>query len=253
MFADALAGTPLAAYHDGPLLITASDELYDEVANEIARLMPAGGTVFLLGGNSALDEQVEADVEALGYHATRLGGASRVETAVTIAESMGSVSSVMVATGTDHADALTAGTAAGTLGGAVLLTPGTEPHPAVDAYLADTADATAIGGAAATAYPDLPALRGATRDSTAVVVAEAFFDDPGHVAVTRRDNFPDALAGGAHIAGYGGPLLLTFTDELSPETRAYLESAQPTGVYVYGGSAAVRDEVLTDISELLDR
>src|SRR5699024_5417745 len=102
----------------------------------------------------------------------------------------------------------------------------------------------AIGGQATNAYPDLTGVFGPTRDGTAVAVAETFFDDPTHVAVSRRDDFPDALAGGAHIGPYGGPLLLTYTEMLSEETAQYLESVEtPMGAYVYGGTAAVSDEV----------
>src|SRR5690625_582221 len=62
VYADALAGTPLAAEVEAPILITASNELYDNVAAEIDRLLPDGdGTVYLLGGTEALDETVEDD------------------------------------------------------------------------------------------------------------------------------------------------------------------------------------------------
>ena len=44
-FADALAGAPLAAAKGGPLLLTATASLDARVATEIARVLPAGGTV----------------------------------------------------------------------------------------------------------------------------------------------------------------------------------------------------------------
>lgn len=253
VFADSLSGTPLAAALTAPLLITASNELYDEVAEEVSRLLPDGvGTVFLLGGRSALEQTVEDAVADMGYDITRLGGPSRFETAGLIAEHLGERDHVLVATGTDHADALTAGAAAAANNGAVLLTLGDESHRVVDEYLAGAdAEPWAIGGDAAAAYPNLTALAGATRDGTAVAVAEAFFDDPTHVAFARRDDFPDALGGGAHIGGYGGPLLLSYPAMVPDETRDYLESVSPSGGYVYGGTHAMDEDTFAALEALV--
>lgn len=253
VFADSLSGTPLAEDEEAPLLITSSNELFDNVADEMQRVLPDGGTVFLLGGFVALDQTVEDAVVDLGYDIIRLGGPSRFETAGLIAEHLGDRDNVLIADGTDHSDALVAGTAGAANDGAVLLTPGPASHPVADDYLANE-DATpvAVGGAAAAAYPNLPALLGATREGTAVAVAEAFFDDPSHVAFARRDDFPDALGGGAHIGAYGGPLLLTFPNAVPQETRDYLESISPTGGYAYGGTDAIDEDTFTELEALIN-
>jgi uncharacterized repeat protein (TIGR01451 family) len=252
VFADSLSGTPLAAQQQAPLLITASNELYDIVADEMQRVLPAGGTVYMLGGVAALDQTVEQSVADLGYDIVRLGGPSRFETAGLIAERLGDRDHVLIADGTDHSDALVSGTAAAANNGAVLLTPGPAPHNVVDDYLAsEDAAPVAVGGAAATAYPQMNSLTGATREGTAVAVAEAFFDDPTHVAFARRDDFPDALGGGAHIGPYGGPLLLSYTNAVPNETRDYLESISPVGGYVYGGTAAIDEETFAELEALI--
>ena len=56
-FADALAGVPLAAAVDGPLLLTAAGSLDDRVVTELRRL--GVDEVVLLGGQAALSSQVE--------------------------------------------------------------------------------------------------------------------------------------------------------------------------------------------------
>ena len=55
-FADGLAGTPLAAALGGPLLLTSSDHLDTVTRDEIARVLPEGGRVVLLGGPAALSD-----------------------------------------------------------------------------------------------------------------------------------------------------------------------------------------------------
>ncbi|MFD0637700.1 cell wall-binding repeat-containing protein [Catenulispora yoronensis] len=55
-FPDALAGVPLAAYRNGPLLLTDPATLTADTEAEIKRVLPpnAGKTVYLLGGDAAI-------------------------------------------------------------------------------------------------------------------------------------------------------------------------------------------------------
>jgi hypothetical protein len=84
---------------------------------------------------------------------------------------------------------------------------------------------------------------GANRFATAAKVATLFFPNPTEVGLASGGAFPDALSGGVHIGLRDGPLLLTATDALSPETDAYLRAnaASITEGFVYGGTSAVGD------------
>jgi hypothetical protein len=250
---DALAGTPLAVTADGPLLLSSSTDLSEATAAELTRVLPAGAPVHLLGGNAALAPAVEEAITALGFEIVRVAGATRVETALAIAERLEDPDTLLVTTGDNFPDALAAGAAAGHVGGAVLLTPSGSAHPAVTAYLAANAEADvfAVGGPAATAYPDATRVVGPSREETAVEVAEVFFDDPTVVGIARRDDFPDALAGGAHIGRLGGPMLLTPTDSLHPAPSAYLCGADIEAAFVYGGPAAVNASTVDAIAARL--
>jgi hypothetical protein len=242
---DALAGTPLAFARGGPLLLTSSASLVDVVAEEIVRVLPPGGTVVLLGGDAALEPAVEVALQGLGFATERIAGASRVETSVAVAGALGGVggvSAALVSTGDTFADALPAGAAAARVGGAVLLVHGDRPHAAVSAYLAEHAgvEVFAVGGPAGRAYPQAQPLVGATREDTAVAVAARFFPAAQVVGIARRDDFPDALAGGAHMAVRGGPVLLTPTAALHPTVGAHLcASTAIEAAVVYGGTAAI--------------
>ena len=252
VFADALAGTPLAVAGDGPLLITPPTGLTDEVLAEIERVLPEGNEVLVLGGEKALAGAVDAELRAAGYEPRRIHGATRYETSVAIARELGDPDLRLLSTGVVFADALTAGTAAATAGGAVLLTEGDTPNAAVDAYLdATPGEQVAVGGPAARAYPDAEALVGVDRQATAVEVAERFFDTPTHVGVARLDVFADALAGGAVTARRGGPLLLAAPTSLPDVTASYLCAVDEglERVNVFGGTAAVSADVVATIRD----
>ena len=246
-FADALAGGPLAVDRNAPLLITDPTGLRDEVADEIDRVLPEGATVYLLGGPAALAPTIEAELVAAGYETVRLSGTDRYGTAVAIADELGNPDLVVIATGEAFPDALTGSAAAGANAGAVLLTNGIDAHPATAEYLEEHAPGSvyAIGGPAATAFPEASPIVGASRFETGVAVAEALFDSPTVAGLARGDRFPDALAGGAHIASLGGPMLLTATDTLDGGVADLLCASDISRLFVYGGTAAVAEDVLS--------
>ncbi|HZQ85876.1 MAG TPA: cell wall-binding repeat-containing protein [Acidimicrobiales bacterium] len=241
-FADALSGTPLAVAKHSPLLLTPPDALDPVLAAEVQRVLAPGGTVFLVGGTAAISANVAAQITALGFTVARLAGGDRFATAVTVAQALPSVATVLEATGLNFPDALAAGAAAAAGGGAVLLTNGATMPGSTATYLAQSSVARfAVGGAAAAADASATPLVGADRYATAVRVAQRFFPGPTAVGIASGANFPDALPGGAHIAALGGPLLLTDPNVLSPATENYLTTNMTAigTAFVYGGAAAV--------------
>ena len=75
-YPDALSGGPLAAKVGGPLLLTSSTSLPSSVQAEMIRVLPKGGTVYILGGTSAVSAAVETTITGLGFVVQRLAGAS---------------------------------------------------------------------------------------------------------------------------------------------------------------------------------
>ena len=252
-YPDALAGSPLAVAKHAPLLLTAPAALSAATAAEIGRVLPRGGTVYLLGGTSAVTPTVANQVTALGDVVERLAGADRFSTAVAIAGALGNPTTVLEATGAGFADGLAAGAAAAKVGGVVLLTNGASEAPATAAYLsAHRGTRYAIGGPAAHADPGATAIVGADRYTTAVDVAVKFFPAPTAVAAASAATFPDALSGGAHIGSQRGPLLLVPPSGPLPATVAsYLGSvaSSVTHLWLYGGTSAVDGNVQTYLSQ----
>ncbi|MGH8891214.1 MAG: cell wall-binding repeat-containing protein [Acidothermaceae bacterium] len=244
LFADALTGGPLAAAKNAPLLLTDTHSLLAPVVTEIVRVLPKGGTVYLLGDTQALDASVAAAVTSHGYHAVRVGGVDRYGTSVQIAGMLGNPTTVFEATGLDFPDAVSAGPAAIQAHGAVLLTADTTQPKVVANYLEahEVSTRYAIGGQAADADTTATRLVGSDRYGTAAKVAATFFDKPKRVGLATGENFADALVAAPGLGRAGQPLLLTSaTATLPAAVASYLTSNADTiaSAAVYGGTTAV--------------
>ena len=247
-FADALVAVAYAESEGAPLLLTGGGDLDARAVSELRRVLGPNGPVTLIGGTGALAAEVENDVRGLGYTPTRLAGRDRFETASLVAERTTSEpAAILLATGRSFADALAAGAAAAHVDAVVLLTDDASPPPATNDFLRDHEGVRlfAIGGAAATAYPDAEPLVGTNRYETARLVAEAFFVTPPMAGVASGEGFADALSGGAHAAMAGGPLLLSFPGTLPADTIDYLSARADflDRVVLYGGNAALSEAV----------
>jgi putative cell wall-binding protein len=247
-YADALAAGPLAVALDAPLLLTPADRLDTGCGAFAAR---AGDTVYLVGGPAALSPKVESGLRDLGFTPERIAGADRYATAVAVAKAAdqlrpdGASQDLFLASGTDFADALSAGVPAGAARGSVLLTAGSRMTPATAAYLSSRPGATvyAVGGPAAAAA-DLPVSRelvGPNRYETATMVAERFFPQPSSVAFASGVRFPDALSAAAYGGQVGLPVLLVGPDGVPNAVFDWMRAHRSTvrGSVLVGGEEAV--------------
>jgi hypothetical protein len=254
-FADALAGGPLAAAKHAPLLLTSSGSLDAVTGAEIQRVLPKGGTVYLLGGTAAISDAVATASTALGDVPKRISGSDRYSTAVAIAGAMGNPTTVFEASGVNFPDALSSVPVAVANHGAILLTDGAAPAAATAAYLAAHATTRyAIGGPAAYADPTAVGIAGADRYATSDAVALAFFPDTTGVSVASAVTFPDALSAGPVAGAANRPVVLVPPSGALPEpVTSYLttHAVSITSVQAFGGSSAIADAVLTEIGTAL--
>jgi len=255
-FPDALAGAPLAAAKDGPVLLTDPGVLTPATLTEIQRVLPSGGTVYVLGGDAAIAATIDQALTSAGYVPQRIAGANRFETSVKIAQALGSPTTVFLATGDIFADALSAGPAAASVHGAVLLTDGPVMPPAVQAYLSGLASPTVydVGDGAGKAYPSGTLLAGGDRWATSALVAEKFFASPTVVGVATGWNFPDALAGAGAMGIMGGPVLLSDPVVLPSADALYLtnNASTITQAFLFGGTASLSPAIATTVSNQIN-
>jgi uncharacterized repeat protein (TIGR01451 family) len=252
LFPDALTGTPFAVAQRAPLLLTPPSVLDPRTAAEIQRVLPRGRTVNLLGQTAALSQAVASQVAALGYTVVRHGGADRFATAVRISEALGNRPRFFVTSGLDFPDALAAGAAAANHNASILLTAGSQQNATTNAYFGRNPGRPlwSIGGPALRAYPGATQVGGIDRYGTAALVAQTFFSSPANVGAATGEKFPDSLTGGAHIGAKNGPMLLVRPNAPLPGQIEQYLSANKTAIqniYVYGGTAAVGNDVVDAI------
>lgn len=250
-FADALVGGPLAAAQRAPLLLTPSDALATATSVELQRVLSPGGTVYLMGGPTALTPRLENEVNALGYRTIRIAGPDRFATAVAVANLLGSPSTVLEASGLNYPDALSSVSAAASVDGVILLTNGSKQATETATYLADhPGNRYAVGGAAAGADPSAIAIVGTDRYATNAAVARAFFPTTTSATVATGIGFADALAGGVLCAATGAPMLLVPPTSLPEPVKAYVATHGATlaSVDVIGGTTVISEAVVAAIT-----
>lgn len=105
-FPDALAGSYLAGKADAPILMI-NEKYADTLISYIKENVEKGGTIYILGGESAVPE---SQLSGLGeYSLCRLAGENRYETNLKILEEAGVENQdILICTGKNFADSLSA-------------------------------------------------------------------------------------------------------------------------------------------------
>ncbi len=198
---------------------------------------------------------------AAGARIKRLGGQNRFETAVEISRNgFPSSSAVVLATGADFADALSAAGLAGSHAAPILLTqPGVLPLPVSDEITRLGARNVIIVGGTKAVSPGVESglrargfvvtrIGGRNRYATAAMIAEEILRREGSSAartayVARGDAFPDALAVSPFAYAGKRPLLLVQPTALPDATRAAFLELGVRNAVIAGGKGAVSDQV----------
>ena len=234
-FADALAGSALAARHRGPLLLSPQGAAPQNLVDEARRVLPPQGTVYLLGGPAALGPQIEVQFVGAGLRVVRLGGSDRFATAAAVAPHVNpEPAEVLLVSGTAFADAVVAGAPAGALGAPILLVAPTSVPAATELYLAAHSSARRwlIGGPAAvsqevaTEVAITERVHGADRYATAVAVALKWFPSARRLALASGARFQDALVASAEAGRDGFPVVLAAWP-VPDSTYAYVGARAP--------------------------
>ena len=253
-FPDALSGAAAAARIGASLLLTPSDTLPTEVADELRRL---GVTdVRLAGGPAVLSTDLVAQVRAAvpGANVSRISGADRYATSRAVVERTGSNKTVLIATGREFADALSASAIAGARTAPVLLVDGSAPlaDPATLETLRKVGATSVIlvggegvitaGVAASFKASGLSVSRisGADRYLTnAAVVRSVFLGAAPRTVVATGQDFPDALGAAVLAARLKQPLLLTRSACVAAPAMDFMRSAGTYSITMVGGTGVL--------------
>ncbi len=265
VFADSLAGSALVG--SGPLLLTTRTATPGSVRAELDRVVRPGGTVYLLGGVNAISQSQQDELADVGYVVRRLSGASRIETAVAVADEvvrLGSSGEVLLARAfgpgsASWADSVTGGGYAASSRTPVLVTPTDSVHPAVSAALEryQPRRTVLLGGTGALSHevelgvPRAQRVSGPTRDATGSAIANELWGGApsGYLIVNgwQEDAWGIGLAAAAFAAATGRPLLVTLDSVAAggvpAATRAALCARSGLRLTLAGGQRQIGDEI----------
>ena len=261
-YPDALAGAAAAGYQDGPVLLTRQDEIPEVVANELARLNPE--KIVVLGGTDVISTAVQATL-AETAETTRIGGATRYETAALVsAELEPGVEVAYIASGANFPDALAGAAVAGVTGGPILLVEQNAIPAAVTTELArlKPESIVVLGGIDvvtsgveealdATFAPTTRLGMDDRYDTAALISRESFEVDRPVVYIASGLDFPDALAGAAAAGSNDSPVLLIQPNSIPYAVAAELERLNPERIVVLGGTAVLSSDVQYKLDEYL--
>ncbi|MCW3493743.1 cell wall-binding repeat-containing protein [Microbacterium sp. SSM24] len=208
-----------------------------------------------------------AQTPAVGYTTERLTGASRYDTAVEVSREAypTGTATVFITDGTDFPDALTAGAAAGHVGGSLLLT---EPKSLRASTAAEIArlkptKIVLVGGltrisanvasqiAALVPGATTERLTGRDRYETSRLIAARFFAGATTAYVTTGKTFPDAIIASSLGGAQGRPVILVdgTGQTLDAATRSTFQTARMTNAVIVGGPDMVSAGIETGLTD----
>ena len=261
-FADAISVAPLASKLKAPVLLTQRDALPQATQQELARLKP--DQVIVVGGKGAISDKVANAAGKGADSLIRLGGATRYATSLAISQ-FGweeGAASAFIATGTNFADALTAGPAAGKADVPVLLVTKkiTNDTAAVRTELRrlGVQRVYVTGGTGVVSAAVLKSVAegiastrygGVDRYETAELVLKAHFSAPvGAVYWASGHNFPDAVSAAGAAGALGVPLAISRQGCVPLGVNTTVKNLQPQSQVVLGGTKALSQNVANNYS-----
>ncbi|MBE6067094.1 MAG: cell wall-binding repeat-containing protein [Clostridium lundense] len=272
-FPDALTGSALSKKLDAPILLVdkAISKSFNSI-NYIRNHLKNDGTIYILGGNSSINESFVDYFKSIGYNVKRLGGNNRFETNKAIVNSMDveKGTPVVMVNGYGFADALSISSIAGLKGYPILMVNKANlPEQIKDSInTIQPSKVFIIGGegsisksvtdelkSALTFIDDKSIIRiaGKSRYETSLNVCKYFNLNTNSAVVANGQNFPDALSGSALASKLNAPIILTDGSNIIEQKR-YLDSSNYSNLILLGGKGAVSqaaEDILNGKEKLL--
>ena len=264
---DGLTGSVLASKYNAPLLLVKNDEIHKSVMDEMKRLKPK--KIYILGGKSAISDNVEKKLAEIfgGKSVTRISGSGRYQTAVNIAQEIGSFEEVFIATGNENSpDALSIGGVAGQKQGPILLSDKNglsqttinflKKHKNVKVYLVGGENVVpnkVINQLKEIGITKVERVSGSDRYQTSTAIAKKFPMDNKSIMFVSGESFVDALPGGPLAVKMKSPIILTPTDYV-PWTVTDWINKNVNGIpsiYFLGGNKVITPDVRLTLQRII--
>jgi putative cell wall-binding protein len=259
---DALTAAPLARKLKAPIFLTDGKTLD---STTISKLKSLGvKNAYITSGTAVISSNIEKQLNSIDItYVKRLGGATRYETSVNIAKTLGNAQSIMVARGDEYADALSAAAIAASEGMPVLLSDKNTLPKSVSDYIKSQNISTsyvlgmqgALSDNVANNLPGPKRLGGKNRYETNVEIVREFQDEIDfnklYVASGEKANLVDALAG-SPLASLSSSAIILSSSALPDETAEYLNTVlnSNSNISIFGGLGAVPSAVSDKLNEI---
>ncbi|WP_053433614.1 leucine-rich repeat domain-containing protein [Sporosarcina globispora] len=267
--ADGLTATPLAAAKDAPILLTTKNSLPEETLSEIERLQAK--EIVFIGGSGVISDQLKSSLFAKGYQVTRIGGKTRYETSLLIAQELDKlidVQTVYLAYGHGEPDALSIAAQSGQTKQPIILSDkNAVPSKTYSWLKGEGLDTSYFIGGKGVISPAIlnemnqitsknvlnNRLSGVNRQETNAKVIETFYNQSEMptimVAHSNTAKLVDALAAGPLAAKFNVPVLLV-SSTLADSQISTLEAKQSENVHQVGGG--IGEPVLKQVVDLMN-
>lgn len=261
-FADSLVASSLVGALDMPLVLTSNSSLTKVTAEYLEDVKATNAIVV---GN-AIGEKVHSDLEEMGIVINTLGGANRYETAEAVLRYLedvegSDIKEVLVASGSNFADALVASVPSALNKQPILLTEkdsfASEANDLLKEY--GITKVVVVGGEASVSAKAFAQINVATKERlasenrqlTSMKVAEAYFSEGGKAILVDGTNFPDAISAGQLAYKKNAPILFTESKtKLGTALEEFLVRNKMTDITIVGGPNSVYAGAEADLKEL---
>ena len=255
-YADALSASAFADSVDAPILLV--NQYYeDTVAQYIAENAASyKTTVYIVGGEGVVSEDFAKQVD-LKYNVKRLAGDDRYATNLAVLEQMNVTNWMVVVSGQDYADALTAAAIAQP----IMIVGDTLTVDQIEflGTKADDKDYIIVGGIGAVSLDVEDELAlfdkdtvarywGSNRYETAYAVAETNLVNKNAIVLASGDDFADGLVGGVVALDKTGVVLLV-NDNNTTFAERYADENPSADLYVVGGEGVVSNTIVQNVWE----
>lgn len=210
-YPDALCAAPLAAKYDAPILLSRKMSLEEQIDLKNLLINKNVKNVIIVGGKGVIPSQVEKELDSLGIQNKRLGGDTRFETSVLVANEVGIKNGeVIVTSGRGFADGVSISAVAGKKLIPILISEANSLPKAVKDYMNnnDISKTYVIGGegvltkSLVSTFKNPERLGGIDRYETNKKVFDRFREDfnLNELYIACGTQFPDALSASAIAA-----------------------------------------------------
>ncbi|MCL9637878.1 SpoIID/LytB domain-containing protein [Bacillus zanthoxyli] len=249
-FPDALAGAPLAAQENAPLLLTPVKQLSPVVKEEIKRLKAT--KAIILGSSGVVSINIENELKTIGVkQIDRISGTDRFDTAAKISKRLDSTKAI-ITNGFNFPDALSVAPYASKNKIPILLTKN-DNLPKITADALSNKNETIVLGSSGPvnddvfkALPNPVRYAGADRYETNAKIIKNLKMGTDTAYIAAGTNFPDALAGSVLAAKNNSPILLTTTQEFPPSIAGIIGDYKQFNVL--GSNGVVGDSIVQKLN-----